>query len=134
MSQFLHSGHLIRQCVVAHIPVTHVMKFLGSPWRAHSIEFDDDEAEFGKRLSVAVRSREVARPQRGSMDGRVNIIDDGILLAGIEVRGSVHQTVDVGHAIASFNTEWDRRLPPGGEQGGNVGCFESAKHLSIRIA
>ena len=31
LGELLHPGHLIRQRVVTHIPITHVMKFLGSP-------------------------------------------------------------------------------------------------------
>src|SRR5262249_22989357 len=79
--KFLHSGDLVRQCVVTHVSEIRVVKFLRTPWRAHAVDFDNDKTQLGKRLRVAARCEEVARTDTARLRSGVNVVNDGIFLA-----------------------------------------------------
>ena len=83
--QLLHPGHLIGQRVVAHVAVIGLVELLRSPRRAHPVDFDDDEAEFGERLRIAARRRERAAADAAGLRAGIDVIDDRVLLRRIEL-------------------------------------------------
>ena len=72
LGQLLHAGDLVGQRVVADVLDVGVVEGLGAIRRAHAVDGDDDEAQFGQRLVVAVRRREAAAcaPNRPAGPGR----------------------------------------------------------------
>src|SRR3546814_12055643 len=59
--QLLHPRDLVGQRVVADVAEVRVVEGLRAPRRAHAVDRDDDEAQLGQRLVVAVRSEEADR-------------------------------------------------------------------------
>ncbi len=55
LRDLLHPGHLIRDGVVAHVRVVRLVELLRTPGRAHAVDLDHDQTEFGERLRIATR-------------------------------------------------------------------------------
>src|SRR6202022_1138783 len=58
LSEFLHSGDLVGQGVVAHPAIVGVVEGLRSPRRSHSVDLDYDKSKTGERLALPSRGQE----------------------------------------------------------------------------
>ena len=114
--QLLHAGHLVRQRVVAHVAEIRFVKFLGAPRRAHAVDLHHHESQLRQRLAIAARRRKAAAADAAGLRAGINVIDDRIFLAGVEIGRLEHQPVHIGHAVARLHRERNRRLPSRGQQ------------------
>jgi hypothetical protein len=85
--EVLDTGDLVGDGVVAEVAVVELVEALGAPGRAHAVNADDEEAEFGEGLIVALRGAEAAAAAGAGLGAGVNVVDDGIFLGGVEVDG-----------------------------------------------
>jgi hypothetical protein len=83
---------------------------------------NDDKAQPRERLHLGI-GRKRLRYER-SLWARVDVFDDGILLRGVEIRGTDDDAPDVGLAVAAFGHEDFRRRPAGGLQLRDVAALE----------
>ena len=125
LRQLLHAGDLIGDRVVAaHRAVVRILERLRAARRAHAVDRDDDEAQFGERLPVAARGGERAAAGAARLRAWIHVVDDRILLRRIEIRRHEHQAVDVGLAVVRLHLDRDRRLPARRQQLRDVGLLE----------
>src|SRR3546814_1016426 len=72
--QLAHAGDLVGQGVVADVAEVRVVEGLRAPRRAHAVDGDDDEAQLGQRLVVAVRGEEAAAAHRAGLRAGIDIV------------------------------------------------------------
>ena len=65
------------------------------------------------------------------MGPRVDLLNDRILLARIEIRGTKNHPVDVGLAVATLGYEMFRSLPDGGFEFAGLGLFQLANQRAV---
>ena len=119
----------IRETGVLDVLPRDVVESLRAIARAHAVDLHDDEADLGKRLHLVERCERL-RDERAVRPG-VDVLDDRILPARIEIRWTVDHAVDVGDAVASLGGEGFRRLPAGARQLGNAAPLELRHERSV---
>src|SRR5262249_22597597 len=97
----------IREAAIAEILVRDVVEGARAIVRAHAVDLHYDEAELGERLRGHA---ELLRHER-SLRAVVDVLDDRVLLRGIEIRGLVDHAPDVGPAVAALRAERLGHLP-----------------------
>ena len=78
--ELLHAGDLVGDGVVAEVGVVGFVEALGAAGRAHAVDADDDEAELGERLIVAMGGREFAAAAGAGLRAGIDAVDDGVFL------------------------------------------------------
>src|SRR4051794_37436585 len=132
-SELLHAGDLIEQCVVRHVSVVSLVKLFRTPRRAHAVDLDDDEPEFGERLRIAASDGEGAASNAARLRSRINVVDNRIPASGSQTCRAVHQPVQVADAVSPLDGYRLWRLPSRGEQLGDIRMFEFDDQLAFSI-
>ena len=62
------------------------------------------------------------------------MVDDGVLLRGVQVGRLEHQAIDIGHAIARLHSDGLWRLPAGVQQLGDIGLLKRRHEFAGGVA
>ena len=65
--------------------------------------------------AILARGRKTPKTDASPLRPRIDIVDDRIFLCRIEVGGLIHQSINIGYAVARFHAERHGRLPTGGQ-------------------
>src|SRR5579859_556503 len=82
LGELCHPRYLVGQGVVAHVAEVSVVEFLGAPGVSHTVNLNNDEAQLREGLRIAARSRKGPASDAALLRARIDVVDDGILLAG----------------------------------------------------
>ena len=105
-------GDLVGDGVVAHVPVVGVVECPGAERGAGAVDADDDKAQLGEGLHIAVGGGEGARAARAGLGAGVDEVDDGVVGGGVEVAGAEQKAVQVGLVVASFDCDGEGGTQP----------------------
>ena len=115
----LHPEDAVGEAGVAEVAPADVVEGLGAAEGAHAVDAHHDEAQGGEHVGEVIHREEGGGEL---VDGRprVDLLDDGVLPLGVEVRGQAEDAPDVGLAVAPLGADDLRHLPAGGLQGRDV--------------
>ena len=114
---------------VTNILPADIVKFFRTMAGAHAVHLHDDETQFRQLLHSRHRTEHLGRKR--ALRARVNILDDGILLCGIKIRGPNDDTKDVGHSVTRIGYETFWRTPAGFHQFIHVRRFQLRYQLAV---
>ena len=133
--ELLDRRHMIGQTVVAHVAIVAVVECLGAERRAHRVELDDEEPKLGEGgVRAADRRRERPVADRTGLRPGIDVVDDRIAPAAVDLRRAVHQAIEIGDAVARLDGERNWKAPAEGEQAAGVGTLQLAHECAVGLA
>ena len=122
----------VREARVAQVAPRHIVERLGAVARAHAVDLHNDEAQLGHRLHVG-HWAPVLRHVR-AVGTRVDVLDDRVAAARVEVGRPHDDAPDVGGAVAALGHEDLGRAPAGGQLRRHVPLLQPRQELPVARA
>ena len=126
----LDPGDAVGQSGILQVLVAHLLELAGAERGGHGVELHHDEAQLGQLGHAPVPGAE--RLGHVLVAGAaVDVLDDGVLLLRVEVRGAQDDAPHVGDAVAAWGHEHLRGRPALGLEARDVGRLQRAQHLAV---
>ena len=106
----LHPLNAVREAGVLEIFIGDLLEFLSAVVGSKTIDLDDDESGFGHFVFMAGPAAPTFGDERSVWAG-VDVFDDGIFLAFLEIAGAPNDSVDIVFVVAVFADESLGKLP-----------------------
>src|SRR5215469_17069242 len=97
------------------------MKGAGAAGSAPAIDHDHDKAKFSDILQAQGGAEGFG--DKESLGPGIGLLDDGVFLRRVEIRGLPDQPVEISCAVRGFTLKWLGKFPAGVSDGGYVGFF-----------
>lgn len=126
----LHPFDAVGEAGVFEVFVGDLVEVAAAMVSAEAIDLDDDEAAFGHFGFVAGPAPPFFGDE-GAVGSGVDVFDNGVFFAFLEVEGTEDDAVDVVLAVAVFGDEAFGLLPADGLEGGEVGFVEGGDEFLV---